>query len=222
LSPLTGHPALSGQFAAVPVTMGEHLRSDSAGCSTQIADYALAVDAGGGRGRAVQNGRFWRRLSCAAFCCASIAFIRSPPAGGRFARGQGAQADRKPSRSACRPGATPPVGGQTGCRTGSTMRSAPMFAAPRCQGGRGFTLCCPGRWFAARPGRRASRRLRTRARAVARRRAAPITGTVRVAVPAAIRPPGSRGYRRRICAMAGPARLRRVPVLGWFGDGGAQ
>jgi hypothetical protein len=34
-------PALSGQFAAVAVTMGEHLRSDSAGCSTQIADSAL-------------------------------------------------------------------------------------------------------------------------------------------------------------------------------------
>jgi hypothetical protein len=32
-------PALSDQFAAVAVTMGEHLRSDSAGCSTQIADY---------------------------------------------------------------------------------------------------------------------------------------------------------------------------------------
>jgi len=37
----------------------------------------------------------------------------------------------------------------------------------------GFTLCCPGSWFAARPGRRASRRLRTRARAVARCHAAP-------------------------------------------------
>ncbi len=37
-----GVPALSDQLAAVAVTMGEHLGSDDAGCSTQIADFARA------------------------------------------------------------------------------------------------------------------------------------------------------------------------------------
>jgi hypothetical protein len=68
--------------------------------------------------------------------------ITSPSTGGcsgslRSSSRRPGRADGKPSRSACRPCATPPVGGLTGCRTGSTMRSGPTFAAARCQGGRG-------------------------------------------------------------------------------------
>src|SRR6266536_1590132 len=84
----------------------------------------------------------------------------------------------------------------------------------------GFTLCCPGRWFAARPGRRASRRLRTRARAVARRRAAPITGTVRVAVSAAIRPPGSRAIGAGFAQWQGPPGCGEYGY--WAGSGTAE
>jgi len=51
LWPLTGDPALSGQFAAVAVTMDEHLRSDSAGGSAQIAESARFRWQAPGRGR---------------------------------------------------------------------------------------------------------------------------------------------------------------------------
>jgi hypothetical protein len=151
--------------------------------------------------------------------------VRQPEAGpGRQPRRvrRPGRAYGKPSRSACRPGATPP--GRWSDEVSHRINDE--VSADVCRGtmsGRpGSTLCCPGRWVAARPGRRASRCLRTRARAVARRRAAPIAGTVRVVVSAAIRPPGSRGHRRRMYAVAGPGLLRRVWVLGWFGDGGAQ
>jgi hypothetical protein len=183
------------------------------------AEYALAVDAGfaaAERRRTADSGADSPVLLSAERASHSYAHLR-PGAGSREAKAleqMGGHSDQhvilaQHPCSVVRWGVAP-----INDEVSADVCRATMSGRP------GFTLSGPRPLVRCPLGRRASRRLRTCARAVARPRAAPIIGTVRVAVPAAIRHPGSRGRQGRVAPWLGP--LGCGEYGSWAGSGTAE